>query len=344
MSTLITVADQDNIFQFIKQSNKIGESTKVQYIRMLKRALGAGVDFSDVDSIVGFASQLPNSGRGLFKAALKLWGKHIQTQAKLQATPDNIQGVLAVIARFEGIDESLTVKQSTGQKTHIWLSRGEVVRLYDYCTEETNRCKRDRLLLGLLVVAGLRRDELSRLCFKHLMKQPHGDKTRWVLDIDGKGKKKRTVPITDVLVESIQAWREDVVSWLFEQARQIDDLPIIRSVNKGDNIGAKEMSGHAISKIVKQAGASIGRPELSPHDLRRTYARIAYDNGIPIGQISLLLGHESIKTTERYINIELKLGQSACDFIPFVPIGESLDECDSTMPEDSLPAIISETN
>ncbi len=64
------------------------------------------------------------------------------------------------------------------------------------------------------------------------------------------------------------------------------------------------------------AGQAIGKNELAPHDLRRTYAQLGYEAGIPITQISKLLGHASVATTQRYLNLDLDLNTTISDFIP----------------------------
>ena len=69
--------------------------------------------------------------------------------------------------------------------------------------------------------------------------------------------------------------------------------------------------------MARKYGKAIGKPELAPHDLRRTYAQIAYEAGVPITRISRLLGHESIETTQRYLNLELDLETTASDFVPW---------------------------
>jgi integrase len=61
----------------------------------------------------------------------------------------------------------------------------------------------------------------------------------------------------------------------------------------------------------------IGKPELQPHDLRRTYAELGRRAGVSIEQISRLLGHATIKTTQEYLNIELDLETTISDFVPF---------------------------
>ena len=71
------------------------------------------------------------------------------------------------------------------------------------------------------------------------------------------------------------------------------------------------MSAQALFNLARKYGSLIGKPDLAPHDLRRTYAQIAYEAGVPITQISRLLGHESIETTQRYLNLDLDLETTA---------------------------------
>jgi len=68
--------------------------------------------------------------------------------------------------------------------------------------------------------------------------------------------------------------------------------------------------------IVRKYGKLIDMPNLSPHDMRRTYAHLGYDAGVPITQIKELLGHASIATTQRYLDLSLDLDTTASDFVP----------------------------
>jgi integrase len=76
------------------------------------------------------------------------------------------------------------------------------------------------------------------------------------------------------------------------------------------------MSGVAIFQLVNRYGKAIGILELAPHDLRRTYAKLGYEAGVPITQISTLLGHANIATTQKYLDLALDLETTASDFIP----------------------------
>ena len=71
-----------------------------------------------------------------------------------------------------------------------------------------------------------------------------------------------------------------------------------------------------VFRIVRKHGAMIGLPELAAHDLRRTYAQLGYEAGVSITQISRLLGHASVATTQRYLNLDLDLDTTVSDFIP----------------------------
>ena len=75
------------------------------------------------------------------------------------------------------------------------------------------------------------------------------------------------------------------------------------TVSKAGNItGSLSMRG--LQALVKYAGNEIGISNLSPHDLRHSMALRAYKAGIPLKSIQKRLGHSTVKTTERYIDIE----------------------------------------
>ena len=46
--------------------------------------------------------------------------------------------------------------------------------------------------------------------------------------------------------------------------------------------------------VFRKYGVKIGLPELASHDLRRTFAQLGYEAGVPIAQISILLGHSAL--------------------------------------------------
>ena len=54
---------------------------------------------------------------------------------------------------------------------------------------------------------------------------------------------------------------------------------------------------------------------LAPHDLRRTFAKLADKGGAPLAQIQRTLGHASIQTTERYVGYGRDLQNAPSDSV-----------------------------
>lgn len=76
---------------------------------------------------------------------------------------------------------------------------------------------------------------------------------------------------------------------------------ILRALtNDLDRKPRASLSGANIRRIVRKYGRMIGVPDLNPHDLRRTHARLARLGGAPLETIQHTLGHASVKTTELY--------------------------------------------
>ncbi len=66
-------------------------------------------------------------------------------------------------------------------------------------------------------------------------------------------------------------------------------------------------------EAVVKYGERIGVPKLAPHDLRRTFAKLAHKGRAALEQIQLSLGHASIVTSERYLGVQQDLRDAPCD-------------------------------
>lgn len=302
MNTLSTLQTADN-FEAILAKRALAETTRYRYGREIQLARAAGINLLDATAVSEYAATLPSSRRMFLRAAVGLLADELSQAAKAQATPDNVLEMQAVLWRAEVLKGSIQVQTVSGQQAHIWLNLGEVRAILNVLTEiSTLKGMRDRVVLGLLLGAGLRRDELARLTWDHIVAQ--GDRT--VLSIAGKGKKRRVIPLHVKLVALLDNWAETIGRGGY----------ICRSITKGSVVG-ESISGQAILDIVDAYGRELGKEKLRPHDLRRTYARIGYDAGIDIGQISKLLGHASIATTQRYLGLQIDLKKTVSDFVPF---------------------------
>ncbi len=297
----------------IENDPNLQPSTKHQYTKALRNYLEAGHDLTNLTELQAYASTVGSSTRSFLSAAITRLANELEQVAKSGATPENVAAVTAAVYRAESLKGAIKTEQPEGQKAHIWLSQKQVSDLLAACKERKSGnseieiiAQRDRLSIGLLVAAGLRRQEAVNLRFEDVKQQPMGEKMRTVLDVKGKGAKDRVIPISDKLAEAISEWGVVVGS----------EMTVLRSLGRNKKPG-ESMSTTALYNLVQKRGELIGKPDLQPHDLRRTYAQLGYEAGVPITQISVLLGHANIETTQRYLNLELDLESTVSDFIPF---------------------------
>jgi site-specific recombinase XerD len=278
-------------------------STRLKYKREIQAMRAAGVNPADHRALQAYADGLKSSRRQFLKSALRLMVQGLEQDLKAGATPRNLADVQAALLRLDAMKSAVVVQAHKGTKAHIWLSQAQVKLITSLCGD-TLEGKRDYIVLGLLLGAGLRREELVNLTFDAVKQQPtKNGRMRTVLEVTGKGAKSRVIPIQDKLAARLAEWKEIVGGGY-----------IARSLGVKKELGER-MSAVAVFEIVRKYGYYLGI-DLAPHDLRRTYAQLGYEAGVPITQISTLLGHANVATTQRYLNLALDLESTASDFIP----------------------------
>lgn len=134
-------------------------------------------------------------------------------------------------------------------------------------------------LLEMLISTGCRISEVSSMNRNDL----EGDE----IIVYGKGKKERTVYLNakaKLALERYLATRED------------ENKAMFVSIDKPhDRLKVSQMG-----KEIRELGKSCGVNDTHPHRFRRTSATMALNRGMPIEQVQLMLGHESIETTTLY--------------------------------------------
>jgi len=198
--------------------------------------------------------------------------------------------------------------QQRGQKTGMWLTLDEAKRLIN-APPDTLRGTRDRMALAVLVGAGLRRGELCALTVEHIQQR----EGRWIIaSMVGKRNKSRTIPIAKWVRDAIMAW---VNLAGLTTGRIFIGVHVTSGVERARPFPTDSACAQEIWRIVEAYRQAIGKSKLSPHDLRRTYAKLARSAGAPLEQIQLTLGHDSLDTTKRYLGSELDYKQSPSDLI-----------------------------
>lgn len=188
-----------------------------------------------------------------------------------------------------------------GRRTGNWLTREQAQSWLNAPDPRTLKGLRDRSLLAVLIGCGLRRAEAANLSFEHIQQRDG----RWVLvDLIGKRDKIRSVPMPNWTKAAIDGW---------SRAAGIAEGLVFRAVNKGDRVVGDGITPQAIRNIVAEYASKLQHAGVAPHDLRRTFAKLAYKGGAALDQIQLSLGHESIQTTEDYLGVEQDLTDAPCD-------------------------------
>jgi len=203
--------------------------------------------------------------------------------------------IAAGIGRVKGV-------RRVGVRLGCWLTREQAEALLRVPDVGTIKGTRDAALLSVLLGAGLRRSEAVALTFEHLQQREN----RWLIaDLLGKHGRIRTVPIPDWVEGAIRAWAETAG---FRTGR------IFRAVDKKGRLQPQALSAQAVFWILGRYAAEIGL-SVSPHDMRRTYAHLAYKGRAPLEQIQFSLGHASVVTTEIYLGAGQDLRDAPCDHL-----------------------------
>ena len=190
-----------------------------------------------------------------------------------------------------------------GTRSGNWLARQQAQQLLQAPDIRTTKGLRDRAILALLLGCGLRRAEAANLRFDHIQQRDG----RWVMvDIVGKRNKVRSVPMPN--------WAKQALDD-YAILEQIHEGVVFRAINKGGRFVGGRMTEQAIYNVVVEYAESLGFGKLAPHDLRRTFAKLAHKGGSGLDQIQLSLGHGSLETTERYLGIEQDLTDAPCDHL-----------------------------
>jgi site-specific recombinase XerD len=253
-------------------------------------------------------------GQGFTKATVQRYSRYLEEQG-LAASTRNVR--LTAVRRLaaEASDNGLLAPElaagigrvkgakQQGTRTGNWLTIQQAEELINSPDSQTLKGKRDRALLAVLIGCGLRRSEVSDLTFEHVQQRDG----RWaIVDLCGKGNRVRTVPMPSWTKVAIDHWAG---------ASGLTSGRIFRSMNNRRQLAGEVLLPQNIMEMVLKYGRRIGVAHLAPHDLRRTFAKLAHKGHAALEQIQLSLGHASIVTTERYLGVRQDLHDAPCDHL-----------------------------
>jgi integrase/recombinase XerD len=188
-----------------------------------------------------------------------------------------------------------------------FLTRPEIDALLAAPNRDTGR--RDHTLLLTAVQTGLRLTEIISI--------RHRDVSLTIgahIRCEGKGRKERCTPLTKTTVTVLTAW-------IREQGE--DGTQVLFPSVRGGPLSADAVQ-HLVTKYAAAAQKtcpSLAEKRISPHVLRHTTAMELMQAGVDRTLIALWLGHESVETTQIYLDANLTIKEEALSKI--TPISSS---------------------
>jgi integrase/recombinase XerD len=151
-----------------------------------------------------------------------------------------------------------------------------------------------RAMVVLLLSTGIRRSEAVTITLDDLNLEERQ------LLIRGKGDKERVVPLTDQVVEAIQAY--------LPHRTKTESRHLFVSAWKG-----RPIHGRCINRMLKivVGKAGLAGQGITPHKLRHTFATHLIRNGVDVRTVQELLGHSELETTAKYLHSDTKTKQAA---------------------------------
>lgn len=163
---------------------------------------------------------------------------------------------------------------------------------------------REKALVEVLISTACRIGEVEQIKIEDIK----GDE----IIVHGKGQKDRRVYLNakaQMAVENYLADRKDNNPWLFCGGRSVppkkgtSQKEMRNWYTKPELVNDKYASLDSLGCTIRKIGKRAGVEDCHPHRFRRTCATMSLKRGMPIEQVSKMLGHESVATTQIYLDL-----------------------------------------
>jgi site-specific recombinase XerD len=180
-----------------------------------------------------------------------------------------------------------------------FLTRAEIDAVLAAADRATWLGRRDHVLLAVAVQTGLRVSELTGLRAQDLVLGPAAH-----VRCHGKGRKERCTPLARPTVALVRTWLAET---------QATGADLLFATRRGTML-SRDAVDRLVAKYVAAATRmcpSLGRKHVTPHVLRHSTAIGLLEAGVDRAVIALWLGHESVETTQVYLDADLAMKERA---------------------------------
>ncbi|WP_319504403.1 site-specific tyrosine recombinase XerD [Bacteroides graminisolvens] len=225
-----------------------------------------------------------------FIAGLHDIGITARSQARIMSGIKSLFGFLMLEKIIEKDPSELIDNPKIGFKIPEVLSIQEIDSIIAAVDLSKKEGQRNRALLETLYSCGLRVSELITLKLSDLYLDDE------FIRVEGKGQKQRLVPISKKAIKEIQFYMAD--RHLVTAKKGHEDFLFLS--RRGTHL-SRIMIFHIIKELADEVGII---KIISPHTFRHSFATHLLEGGANLRAIQMMLGHESITTTEIYTHID----------------------------------------
>ena len=170
------------------------------------------------------------------------------------------------------------------------LTEDEIKRLISSVNLGSEFGQRNKTIIEVLYGTGIRVSELTELRLSNIFFNEN------ILKVTGKGNKERFVPLGKIASIEIKKYLNDRDKLKINS--KFSDILFL-------NRYGRQLTRSMIFKVINDSSKNAGiDKKISPHTLRHSYATHLLKNGADLRTIQLILGHESITTTEIYTHLD----------------------------------------
>jgi site-specific recombinase XerD len=174
-----------------------------------------------------------------------------------------------------------------------FLTEEEAQAILRVPDRRTLRGKRDYAILLTLLTTGLRKAEICGLRAGNLKTY----RNQGVIDVTGKGKKFRRIPLKGEALLAIQDYLKTAKNGTDS------DHALFRTLGKHGPYEPSGLTPKAVDCLLKSAAKkALIRKRIHPHVLRHTFATTLLDKQADLQTVQELMGHSHIRTAERYLH------------------------------------------
>jgi site-specific recombinase XerD len=259
---------------------------------MIARKLGAHTQRSHISSCKRLAAFLKRSPETATLEDLRQFQLHLaQTDMSICNRNRIMTGVRflfrVTLRRLEHAAEIYHLREP--EKLPLVMSVDEIKRLLAVTSS-----LKTRVLLSLGYGCGLRASEIVRLKVKHI------DRAQKIIRIEqSKGRKDRNVMLSVELLDLLRQW------WKARRSRHEAGMPAQeRWLFPSRKSAGRPITTRHLNRLFHEAVDAAGiKKSVTVHTLRHSFATHLLDDDVNLRKIQVLLGHEKLETTARYLHV-----------------------------------------